>query len=98
MSQEAGKFHPWLAAGLSCALALLVTGPAWAQSARSPNPADPSVTVPAPRYESAFSDYVRQRDEKIAPWRGVNDEVARAGGHIGILRGAAEPGPKREGN
>lgn len=52
-------------------------------------PADPGAPVPAFRYESVFTDYRPYREEKLAPWRDVNDEVARIGGHIGILKGAA---------
>jgi hypothetical protein len=77
-------------------VATLLSGTAAAQSANPHNPADSSIQVPAPRYDSAFTDYARQREEKLSPWREVNDEVARAGGHIGILRGAArsKPAPK----
>lgn len=53
------------------------------------DPADPSAPVSAFRYESVFTDYQPYRDEKLAPWRDVNDEVALIGGHIGILKGAA---------
>ena len=55
------------------------------QQAARPHPADP---VPAVKYESAFSGYRGFREEPFAPWRDVNDEVARAGGHIGIVGGA----------
>lgn len=80
---------------ICCGIAALISATAAAQDAAPRNPADPSVAVPAPRYESAFSGYARQRDEKIAPWREVNDEVARVGGHIGILRGTtmSKPAP-----
>jgi hypothetical protein len=57
-----------------------------------PNPAHPDAPVPAVKYESGFAGYVSFREEKLAPWREVNDEVARAGGHIGIVRGAAGHG------
>ena len=53
------------------------------------SPANPSATVPAVKYESAFTDYLPFRDEKLAPWREVNDEAARVGGHLGIFGGAA---------
>ena len=58
------------------------------QQAAKPHPADPAAPVPAVKYESAFTGYRGHREEPLAPWRGVNDEVARAGGHIGILKGA----------
>ena len=82
---------------ICCGTAALLAGAAVAESANAPNPADPSARVPAPRYDSAFSDYVRQGDDKLAPWRDVNDEVARVGGHIGILRGAAQSRPAAKG-
>lgn len=58
----------------------------------SANPSDPNASVPVVKYESAFTDYVPHRDEKLAPWRDVNDEVSRVGGHIGILKGAPRVG------
>ena len=51
------------------------------------NPADPDAPAPALQYESAFTDYRAFRETPLAPWRDVNDEVARVGGHLGILRG-----------
>jgi hypothetical protein len=54
-----------------------------------PQPADPAAQVPAAKYASALTGYRGFREEPLAPWREVNDEVARAGGHIGILRGSA---------
>jgi hypothetical protein len=59
--------------------------------AAQPNPAQPDAPVPTAQYESVFAGYVSYREEKLVPWREVNDAVARAGGHIGILRGAAKP-------
>lgn len=56
--------------------------------AAQPNPTQPDAPVPAVKYESGFAGYVSFRVEKLAPWREVNDEVARAGGHIGIVGGA----------
>jgi hypothetical protein len=50
---------------------------------------DPSARVPAPPYESAFTGYQRYRDQPLAPWREANDEAHKAGGHIGIVGGAA---------
>ena len=57
-----------------------------AAAQRQPQPTDAGTTVPAPRYESAFAGYRGYRDEPLAPWRDINDEVMRAGGHIGILK------------
>jgi hypothetical protein len=67
------------------------------QAAR-PQPDDPAARAPAAPYESAFAGYVPYREEKLAPWRDVNDEVGRIGGHVGLFRGAggqnaAQPGP-----
>ena len=58
---------------------------------------DPAAKAPAIRYESAFGDYRPHRDEKLAPWREVNDEVGRIGGHVGLFRGAGgkHPGSSR---
>lgn len=70
--------------------ALLALAPhaAAQQQVAKPHPADPAAPVPAMKYESMFTGYRGFREEPLAPWRGVNDEVARAGGHIGILKGA----------
>jgi hypothetical protein len=51
--------------------------------------APPETAAPAAQYRSAFEGYRSYRDEPVADWRSVNDDVARAGGHIGIMRGAA---------
>lgn len=76
-------------------LALLLYGavtlslPALAQrSAATPNPVDGSALVPDLKYDSAFAGYSPYREEKLAPWREVNDEVGRVGGHMGIFSGA----------
>lgn len=66
-------------------------------SAGRNDPANPEAPVPAFQYESAFKGYHGFRETPLAPWREVNDEVARVGGHIGILRagrdaGSASPG------
>jgi hypothetical protein len=66
--------------------------PAIAQQQPSTNPADPRTAVAAPQYQSAFTDYQPFRDEKLAPWRDINDETARVGGHLGIFMGGAHAG------
>jgi hypothetical protein len=58
-----------------------------AQDSRALNPADPAAKVPAMKYESAFAGYAPYREEKLAPWREVNDEVGRIKGHVGIFGG-----------
>jgi len=58
-----------------------------AQPAAARNdPADPAAPAPAFQYESAFKGYRSYRETPLTPWRDVNDEVARVGGHLGILR------------
>jgi hypothetical protein len=54
--------------------------------------ANPAAPVPALNYHSAMSDYRAYSDENVREWRAVNDEVARIGGHIGIVGGAAGHG------
>jgi hypothetical protein len=43
-------------------------------------------------YESAFETYRPYREEPVADWRAVNDEVGRVGGHAGIVGGASGHG------
>jgi len=61
------------------------------------DPANPEVSVPAIRYDSAFDGYRGYRQTPIAPWRDVNDEVARVGGHLGILRAGRDAGAPASG-
>lgn len=75
-----------IAAMLCCAVAV-ATSTANAQSPQ-PHPADPKASVPAVKYDSAFTGYAPWRDEKQRPWRESNEEVHRAGGHLGIFGGA----------
>jgi len=76
-----------------CAFVALAACAAGAAAAEPAHPADPAAAVPAPRYESAFSTYRPYRDEKPASWRDLNDEVARVGGHIGVLRAGDSASP-----
>jgi len=46
-----------------------------------------ATSTPSVKYESVFTGYRPFIDEKLAPWRDVNDEVGRVGGHIGIFGG-----------
>jgi hypothetical protein len=71
------------AISLLCAAALTVAAsnaPAAAGNA-APDAADATVAVPPARYESAFSDYVRQRETERLDWRDANSAVAGSGGH-----------------
>jgi hypothetical protein len=63
--------------------------PLLATSLDATNPAAP---VPPVQYESAIADYQAYRDEIVRDWRAVNDEVAGAGGHVGIMGGATGHG------
>jgi len=66
--------------------AALAAGTASAQTGARPDPADPKVPVPAPVYRSAFEGFQRLEAGKRSTWREANEEAARIGGHIGILR------------
>lgn len=53
----------------------------------SPLPANADTRVPEIEYDSAFTGYQPFREQKLAPWRELNDEAHKAGGHIGIFGG-----------
>lgn len=74
---------------LFCAASLTPLVASAQQSMKALSPTDSSAVVPTVKYESAFTNYFPFRDEKLAPWREVNDEVGRVGGHLGIFGGAA---------
>lgn len=78
---------------LCCALAALGLQSAAAIAQSRGNPSDPAIAVPAPRHSSAFAGYQPLGEEKIAPWREINDEVARIGGHLGMFRNQAGAAP-----
>ncbi len=80
------------AAMLYCAAALTPLVATAQQSTRISRPTDAAAPVPVVKYQSAFTGYVPFRDENLAPWREVNDEAARVGGHLGIFGGAAGRG------
>jgi hypothetical protein len=65
---------------------------ALAQTRSTLHPADPAAKVPAVKYESAFTGYAPFREEKLAPWREVNDQVGTVRGHAGIFGGAGHAG------
>ena len=54
-----------------------------------PVSADPTAIVPGAQYRSVFSGYRPYREAGVAPWRDANDEVARVGGHMGIISGGS---------
>lgn len=68
------------------ALAALTAGAASAQTGVRPDPADPQARTPAPVYRSAFEGFRRVEDAPRPNWREANEEAARIGGHLGILR------------
>ncbi len=71
-------------------LAALAAGHAVGKEEKRPDPADPRVPVPASPYRSAFEGYRSLEEPKLVPWREANEEAARIGGHVGILRGQAK--------
>lgn len=58
--------------------------------------ASTEVAVPAAQYRSAFEGYRPFREEPVADWRAVNEEVGRVGGHIGIMRPPSGPAGRAE--
>ena len=56
--------------------------------AAAPPPTDPSAPVPRPTYRSVFENYRPYLEERVENWRVLNKDVARAGGHVGIMSGA----------
>ncbi len=82
---------------ITLASALLLGSPAaLGQTAARPDPADPRLSVPAPTTESAFAGYRSFRDEPLADWRAVNDEMRTLGGHAGHIRERAAPADRTE--
>ena len=79
------------------ALLLALLGLASPALAQAPDAARADAKVPPVRYESAFEKYRPHSEPELRPWREVNDEVGKAGGHIGIFRAEqrqAKPAPK----
>jgi len=76
--------HTCVAAALA-----LAAGAAPAQS--RPGPDDPRAAAPPPAHASAYEGYRPFREEEMAPWREVNDEVGRLGGHSGHMKAATPP-------
>lgn len=52
-------------------------------------PTDASASVPPAQYRSAFSGYQPQQEPALRPWRDVNDEIGRLGGHGGHVKASA---------
>ena len=77
---------------LYCACAAFWQSPAWSQHQSYADPANPGEAVPSTRHPSAFTGYQSFLDEPLVPWRDVNDEAARVGGHLGIFRNDAHAG------
>ena len=75
------------------ALAVATAGAAAAQEKR-PDPKDPKAKAPPVEYRSAFEGYRPHAEPEIAPWRALNEEVGRVGGHLGIMR---KPKPEAQG-
>lgn len=90
--------------GLSLAFGAQATesryGPPVTDTQQRGDQRDQTDRPPLPAYRSPLEAYRRyQADEPMRPWRDVNDEVERLGGHIGHLRqartpNAAQPGAK----
>jgi hypothetical protein len=77
--------------------ALAAAGIAGAQQTRVTDPADPATAVPPIRYQSVYTGFRGQPEDKQSPWREANEEVRRLGGHLGHVQGAAaapKPAPK----
>lgn len=83
---------PFLLAILLFAAALAPLSGIAAQPIPAANPASPDAPVVPSTYESAFAGYRNYRDEKLASWREVNDEVGSVGGQAGIFGGASHAG------
>ena len=78
--------------GVLIAIGAFASGAFAQQPASAPNPADPSAKAPPVHYDSAFAGYAPYREEKLVPWREVNDEVGKVRGHVGIFGGAGHAG------
>jgi hypothetical protein len=72
-------------------LATAAGGAAFAQSGDANDARAPAAKAPAVTYRSAFEDYRPYREQELASWREVNEEVARVGGHIGVMKNAEKP-------
>ena len=73
--------------GALCIAALAVPAAHAAEPTATPPAADANARVPETQYNSAFTGYQPFREQKLAPWRELNDDAHKAGGHIGIFGG-----------
>ena len=91
--------NPYIAFAVLSALAL--DAAAQQKPSTLPQPADPAASVPKAVYQSPFEGYVPFREQELASWPKVNEEVGKVGGHVGIFRGghaghgAAKPPAKK---
>lgn len=69
-------------------LSACAAGGALAQNEGRRDPANTDAPAPALTYRSVFADYIPYREQDVAPWREINDEVARIGGHAGMQKAA----------
>ena len=77
----------------TCAAAAIALAAGAAHAQSRPKPDDPRSAAPPPARASAYEGYRPYRDEPLAPWREVNDEVGRVGGHSGVVRAEREAAP-----
>lgn len=86
-------FFQHFVAGIVVAMPLLAAAQG---DTKRTDPLDASASAAAPGYRSAFADYRPFQEAGEAPdviWRAANDEVARVGGHVGVLKeDAPQPG------
>ncbi len=73
--------------GALCIAALALPVAHAAEPLATPPAADANARVPETQYRSAFTGYQPFREQKLAPWRELNDDVHKAGGHMGIFSG-----------
>ena len=76
-----------------CAAAAIAVVASAAHAQSQPEADVPRSTAPSPARASAFEGYRPYRDEALAPWREVNDEVGRVGGHSGVVRADRKTAP-----
>jgi len=81
---------PWPVVAMALALSAMHTHAQERPAVQPSPPAPTSATsadarVPETKYDSAFTGYQLFREQKLAPWRELNDEAHKAGGHIGTF-------------